>query len=245
MCLRVLAGFFICLLALALVSKDSAADLSVDLELVLAVDVSGSVDEQEFSLQIGGIAAAFRDPEVHKAIRSGPLGKIAVSLVLWSDPQYDISATPWHIIDGPFEAEVFAKVILNHPRQIPAGSTGIGQALYACTQHIKKNGLSSPRKVIDLSGDGEETAPRDFFVQIWQGRAAAEFAGITINGLAILADEPNLDRYYRARLVTGPGAFVMAVASHEDFAEAVRLKLIREITYRPIVSQRNFQQNIN
>lgn len=216
----------------------ASTNAPVDLELVLAVDVSGSVDDREFGLQMDGIAAAFRTPEVQKAIRSGPLGRIAVSLVLWSDPRHSMATTPWRIISGPAEAEAFAQLVQDHPRSIPAGSTGIGQALWFCMRHIQGNGMSGALKVIDLSGDGKETAPRDFFVRLWQGRAAAHGAGITVNGLAILAEEPELDRYYRAELITGPDAFAIAAASYEDFAEAMYRKLLREIEYRPAVSRR-------
>jgi hypothetical protein len=214
-----------------------AADApAVDLELVLAVDVSGSVDDREYALQIGGIAAAFRDPAVQQAIGAGPNGRIAVSLVLWSDPQVGKAATPWRVIGTAAEAEGFARLVEAHPRSIPAGSTGIGHALYACARLIEENGVTSPRQVIDLSGDGEETAPRDYYIQLQQGRAIASAAGITVNGLAILAETPDLESYYRREVITGPDAFVVAAADYEDFARAMRLKLLREIENRPQVS---------
>lgn len=205
----------------------------VDLALALAVDASGSVDESEFALQMKGIAAAFRDAAVHEAIRQGPLGRIAVSLVLWSEPQYPKSATPWRIIASAEAAAAFARLVESHPRDVEAGGTGIGQALRFATRHIERSGLIATRRVIDLSGDGRETTPHDYVVQLWQGRAVAAGAGITVNGLAILNDVPTLDLYYRRQLITGPGAFVIVAAGYEDFAEAVRRKLLREIEDRP------------
>jgi Protein of unknown function (DUF1194) len=216
----------------------TAAEPIVDLELVLAVDVSGSVDDREYALQIGGIAAAFRDPAVQRAIGAGPNGRIAVSLVLWSDPQVGKAATPWRVIGTAAEAEGFARLVETQPRSIPAGSTGIGHALYACARLIQENGIAASRTVIDLSGDGEETAPRDYYVRLQQGRAIAAAAGITVNGLAILAETPGLESYYRREVITGPDAFVIAAADYDDFARAMRLKLLREIENRPQVSLR-------
>jgi len=214
----------------------NASDPTVDLELVLAVDVSGSVDDAEFALQMAGIAEAFRDPQVRAAIASGPRGRIAVSLVLWADAQGGRMATPWRIIESEADAESFARSVEGQPRGVPPGSTGIGPALHFSLRHIQGNDIVSARQVIDLSGDGRETAPREYVVLLWQGRAAARASGVTVNGLAILADEPDLDRYFRDELITGPDAFVEAASGYLDFAAAMRRKLLREIKTHPAVS---------
>lgn len=221
-------------LCLCLANRTLATEV-VDLELVLAVDASGSVDDEEFALQMRGIAAGFRDRQVQRVIRSGPLGRIAVAVALWSDPQVPKSITPWFVIGSREQSEAFAGMIERHPRDIPAGSTGIGEALHFAKRQIEGNGIDARRKVIDLSGDGRETAPRDFVVLIWQGRFVAMSAGITVNGLAILNDEPNLDRYYRRELIAGENSFVTVARSYGDFADAMRRKLLREIEHRPKV----------
>jgi hypothetical protein len=221
------------LILLLLPSHASSEEIAVDLELVMAVDASGSVDAEEYALQMQGIAAAFRDPEVLAAIRSGPLGRIAASVVIWSESTRDKEALPWRILSDGAEAEAFARQVETTPRRITVGGTGIGMALL-----IQNNGIAGKRRVIDLSGDGQETPPRDYTIDLQQGRYIAQAAGVTVNGLAILAEEPELDRYYRRKLITGPGAFVMATGDYRDFAAAMRRKLIREIEYRPVISQR-------
>ena len=211
---------------------------AVDLQLVLAVDGSASVDEREFRLQMEGIAAGFRDPDVIEAIRSGPLQKIAVGLVVWSEADGPKDSLPWQIIDSGGAATAFSERIARHPRRVEAGATGIGKAVIFSARKIENSGLTSARRVIDLSGDGVESAFRDWGIPTIQGRSFAVARGITVNALAILNDEPNLESYFRRNLIGGAGAFVIAVENYEDFAEAMRRKLIKEIRYQPAVSQR-------
>ena len=226
-----LAVFWIVLTAPA-----AAQETVVDLQLVLAVDGSASVDDREFRLQMEGIAAGFRDPDVIEAIRSGPLQRIAVGLVVWSEADGPKDSLPWQIIDGDDTATAFAERIELHPRRIEPGATGIGKAVIFSATKIENSGLASTRRVIDLSGDGVESAFRDWGIPTIQGRSFAVARGITVNALAILNDEPNLESYFKRHLVGGAGAFVMAVENYESFAEAMRRKLIKEIRYQPTVS---------
>ena len=200
---------------------------------MLAVDASGSVDDAEFALQMAGIAAAFRDPEVVAAIERGPLGRIAVTLALWAEANRPKHALAWQTVSGAAEAARFAERVAATPRAIPAGGTGIGKAIWFSLVQLDGNGFTAPRRVIDLSGDGRETAFRDWSVPVQQARMAAQARDVTINGLAILNEEPELERYYRNRVISGRGAFAMAAADYDAFAEAMRRKLIREIGYEP------------
>jgi hypothetical protein len=216
----------------------AGAETPVDLELVLAVDASGSVDDAEFGLQMGGIAAAFRDPEVIAAIQAGPLGRIAVSVVIWADAQRPKDAMDWRVVGDAGSAAAFADRVLRHPRQIPAGGTGIGAAVLFGVRQLEGNGFTGGRQVIDVSGDGRETTFREWMVPPSQARVQATSRGITVNGLAILTDEPKLDAYYEAEVIGGDGAFVQVAQSYDDFAVAIRRKLLREIRHAPPVALR-------
>jgi hypothetical protein len=207
-----------------------------DLELVLAVDASGSVDDQEFALQMLGIAAAFRDPKVREAIRSGPHGRIAVNLIVWADHQVPKDTTGWLLLAGDIDAEAFARLVERFPRR-QNGATGIGEGVAAAVRAIEINGITGTRKTIDVSGDGRETTPREYVVLMPQARVMALSSGITINGLAIINEDPALLDYYRSELRSGPDSFVMEALDYADFAKAMRRKLIREIEYRPKLSE--------
>ncbi|MEQ9641034.1 MAG: DUF1194 domain-containing protein [Alphaproteobacteria bacterium] len=231
-CLLLLVGLF------ALACAPASAETSVDLELVLAVDASGSVDDGEFALQMGGIAAAFRDPEIIEAITGGPLGRIAVAVVIWSDAQRPKDVLAWRLIRDRATAEAFAARVLRHPRKIPAGGTGIGAAVMFAVKQIESNDITGTRRVVDVSGDGRETTFREWMVPPTRARAHAIRRRVTVNGLAILTDEPQLDDYYRDEVVGGPGSFVQVAQSYDDFAVAIRRKLLREIRYGPPVAWR-------
>ena len=224
------------LLAATALLLPANASNSVDLQLVLAVDSSSSVDGHEYKLQLSGIATALRDPEVLAAIQSGPVGRIAVALVRWSGPSERKIATPWHILHDAGSVARFADMVETLPRRL-GGGTGIGKAVTFSVDLFERNGLQSQRRVIDLSGDGAETAWREWSVSPQQARAYALARGVTINGLAIMTDDPGLDRYYRAEVIAGPDAFVMSVESLADFPATMRLKLLREIEHRPQVSR--------
>lgn len=224
----------VCLIGFALPSRAEPA--VADLELVLAVDASGSVDDREFALQMGGIAAGFRDPKVREAIRSGPHGRIAVNLIVWADHQVPKDASGWLLLAGDADAEAFARLVEGFPRR-QNGATGIGEGVAAAVRAIETNGITGARKTIDVSGDGQETPPREFVVLMPQARIMALSSGITVNGLAIVNEDPALLDYYRDKVRTGPGSFIVGATDYADFAAAMRRKLIREIEYRPKVSE--------
>lgn len=219
-------------LLLCLPSPAAQAEEAVDLELVLAVDASGSVDEGEFRLQMGGIAQALRDPGVIEAIARGPQGRIAVNLALWAESEMPKDNIGWHLVSDAASAEALAQRVEGQARSV-IGGTGIGRAVIYAVGLFADNGFIAPRRVIDLSGDGRETTFRDWSVPPSQARFKARAEGVTINGLAILTDDPGLGRYYRKNVVTGPESFVMEVNSFDDFSKAMRDKLLREIEHRP------------
>jgi hypothetical protein len=222
-------------LGLSLVLESRAGDTVVDLELVLAVDASGSVDDDEYALQVSGIAAGFRDPDVRKAIRSGPSKAIAVNLLVWAEPRVPKDMTGFLIIASDADAESFAKLAEAFPRR-QTGATAIGEGIAGALRSLDANGIEASRQVVDVSGDGRESVAREFIVLVDQARAMAILRGVVINGLAIENEVSDLADYYRRNIQTGPDSFVMAAKSYEDFAEAMRLKLLREIEYRPRIT---------
>jgi len=233
--MRQLLVFFIFAMAWAL--DGNAAETAVDLELVLAVDASGSVSDQEYQLQLVGIARGFRDPAVRKAIRSGPEKAIAVNLLVWAEPQVPKDTTGWFVITGDADAESFARIVEAFPRR-QTGATAIGEGIAAALRSIDANSIKGEREVVDVSGDGRESVAREFTVLVDQARAMALARGVIVNGLAIQNEVGDLADYYRRNIQAGPESFVMAAKDYEDFAEAMRRKLLREIEYRPRITQR-------
>lgn len=225
------------LVAFLLGCATALADEIVDLELALAVDASGSVGNDEYRLQLDGIAAAFRDAEVKRAIRSGPMGRIAVNLVIWAEPQVPKDMSGWFILSSDADAEDFAGRVAAMERRMN-GATGIGEGVSWSLRSIEENAIAGTRAVVDVSGDGKETPPREFVVMMPQARSMARLRGVTINGLAIANEDQAIAQWYENNVITGTGAFVMSVVRYEDFAGAMRLKLIREIDYRPRLSRR-------
>ena len=213
------------LATLAFAPLAQAAGPLVDLALVLAVDISRSIDQEEYELQRNGYAAAFRDRRVVDAIRSGAEGAIAVTYVHWSGARSQEQVVPWTVIAGAADAQGFAARIAATERAFPGGSTGVGAAIDYSAQLLATSGIAARRRIIDVSGDGSNNSGR----QPSFARDEAVAAGIVINGLAILSDEPMLDHYYRVYVAGGPGSFVIAAADFESFAEAILAKLIREI----------------
>jgi len=233
--MRQLLAFFIFAMAWAL--DGNAAETAVDLELVLAVDASGSVSDQEYQLQLAGIARGFRDPAVRKAIRSGPEKAMAVNLLVWAEPQVPKDTTGWFVITGDADAESFARIVEAFPRR-QTGATAIGEGIAAALRSIDANSIKGEREVVDVSGDGRESVAREFTVLVDQARAMALARGVIVNGLAIQNEVGDLADYYRRNIQAGPESFVMAAKDYEDFAEAMRRKLLREIEYRPRITQR-------
>jgi hypothetical protein len=208
-----------------LTAAGAFAATPVAVQLVLSVDVSGSVSEDRFELQRQGYAAAFRDAQVLQAIQSTSSGSIAVAMAQWTGPSLHIVAVDWTLISDAASAERFASAIEAAPRALFGGGTSISGAIDYARDMLARAPFQGERRVIDVSGDGSNNRGRP----AEDARDDAVRVGVAINGLPILTIEPDLDEYYRRNVIGGPGAFVIAVQRYEDFAAAVRKKLITEI----------------
>jgi hypothetical protein len=211
-----------------------AADMRVDLELILAVDVSQSMDLDEQELQRDGYVAALTHPEVIDAITRGRHGRIALSYVEWAGPEVQYKVMDWRVIDGLESARTFAAELAQAPVQRFRG-TSISNGLAFVAPQFDNNGYEATRRVIDVSGDG----PNNMGIPIELARDPVVRAGITINGLPIMikrawgfASIDNLDVYYEDCVIGGFGAFLVVVQSADQFAEAIRRKLVLEIAGR-------------
>ena len=212
----------------------------VDVALVLAADVSRSVDEEEFRLQRDGIATALTDPKVLNAIRSGLHGAIAVCFVEWSGVGQQLVVADWVVVRDPASAEAVAGIVRSAPRSF-FGSTAIGSAIDFSMRQLARAKVEADRRVIDVSGDGTNVSGPP----VASARDAAVEADITVNGLAILSAFPNpfnpdhthppggLEEYFRRNVTGGVGSFVTVVEGFQTFAEAMINKLIREIAAVP------------
>ena len=208
------------------------APTPVDLELVLAVDVSGSVDPPEFELQTRGLAEAFRDPEVQAALQARGRRGIAVALAQWSGRFQQEVAIDWTLVRDAASAEAFARRIETMERRFQA-ETGIANALAFAVRLLQQDRFAGGRQVIDISGDGASNVGADPDPV----RDAAVAARITVNGLAIVNEEPTVDLYYADHVIGGPDAFLMVARDFDDFARAIRRKLLREIESAPIAAR--------
>jgi hypothetical protein len=205
----------------------------VDLELVLALDASLSVDDEEFALQLHGLAEAFRNEAVVAAIRAAGDHGIAVLLLQWSDRAQQSVAVDWTAVRDAAGARALADKIARAPRAYSGAGTAIGRALETAIPLFRSNGFEGDRRVIDLSGDGiDNRGPLPPEI-----RDAAVAAGITVNALAILNEDPYLDAYYQRNVIGGTGAFVMTAVDYRDFAVAIVRKLIREIADQPLAER--------
>jgi len=202
--------------------------IPVDVELVVAVDVSYSMDPEEQALQREGYITGITSREFLSALRGGMHGKVAVTYFEWAGPYDQKIVVPWRMIDGPEGADAFASEIARAPYR-RASRTSISSALNFAKPLFDGSGYHGIRRVIDVSGDGANNVGRPAA----PARDAAVAAGIVINGLPILALEPGLDVYYRDNVIGGPGAFVVAVDSFEHFGDAILNKLITEIAAAP------------
>lgn len=204
----------------------AAAQEKVDLELVLMVDGSGSVDDNEFLLQRLGYARALKNPRVLSAIRNGPLGRIALAYVEWSGPELHVPIVDWTVLSDEASVLAFAKRLEDHPRELYGGGTAVGNAILYGARTILNNAFEGTRRVIDISGDGPD---KDGLPAVF-GRDRAVAAGITVNGLPILDSFYGLDVFYLDNVIGGPGAFSIPARTFKDFNAAVLTKLIREIS---------------
>ncbi len=198
---------------------------NVDLQLVLAVDASGSVNDFRFELQKQGYAAAFRNPQVLKAIMSGGEQAIAVTMMQWTGPFMNVQVVPWMQVKDAASAKALADAIAASQRELFGGGTSISGAIDQSLMLLSQSPYKSERRTIDISGDGANTSGRS----ITRARDDAVSQGVSINGLPILSIEPLLDRYYFNNVIGGPGAFMIPAANYENFADAVVKKLILEI----------------
>lgn len=205
------------------------AQIPVDLELVLAVDCSRSIDDAEFALQIQGYAAAFRHPSVLRAIQSGERRAVAVTYVQWAGPFLQNQAIGWTMVNDGESAAEFADQILAAPRGFYGGGTSLSGIIDFGRTLFNKSGFSGRRRVIDISGDGVNNSGR----LAASARDDAVREGLTINGLAILTEVSALDVYFREHVVGGEGAFVIEAEDFDAFAQAILNKLIREIADVP------------
>ena len=197
----------------------------VDLELVLAVDVSSSVDDEEYFLQVFGLAQAFRHPDVIAAIQGSTAGGIAVALVQWADANKQALAVDWTPVWDAASAFTLSEKILNAPRKVVGGQTSISGAINFSVQQINENNYDGWRQTIDVSGDGRANSGTPPML----ARDRAVEAGITINGLAILNEEPFVDHYYEHSVIGGEASFLIEAGDYDDFSAAMIEKLIREI----------------
>lgn len=233
-----LAFGFLAVLCIAFPGGAGAAGTAVDLELVLAVDVSGSMDEDEHALQRQGYVAAFRHPQVINTIGAGFLGRIAVTYVEWAGPASQVISVPWRIIDGGKSSRAFAGELAAVPRAFIRG-TSISGGLEFSAGLFDANGIEGTRRVIDISGDGANKNG----TPVEMARDAVLARRIVINGLPLLLKPrlylytggDGLADYYRDCVIGGPGAFVISVTESIQMARAIRRKLLREIAgLRPL-----------
>jgi hypothetical protein len=221
-------------LVTALLLSSPAAAEQVDLELVLAVDVSMSMDPEEQRVQRDGYADAIKAPEVLRAIANGVHGRIAVTYVEWAGAAEQHVRMPWTVIDGPAAAEAFSQSLRDQSLQ-RIRRTSISGAIAYSASLFDQNDFQAFRRVIDVSGDG----PNNQGTIVTQARDAALADGITINGLPLMfrtggmLDIDWLDEYYRDCVVGGAGAFVLPVKDKDGFARAIRDKLVLEISGLP------------
>lgn len=209
---------------------------TVDLQLILAADVSLSVDNEEFRLQRDGYAAAITSPEVLAAIRAGPHHAIALSFIEWSGPSAQRVVADWTVIRDDEMAAIFANVLRTAPRSF-VDSTAIGAAIDFAMRHFGQSGVDSERRIIDVSGDGDNNSGRP----VEYARDDAVKARVIINGLAIVNEHPatgfightqpvgGIGEYYRTRVIGGPGSFVLVIDGFDTFAQAITRKLVAEI----------------
>jgi len=205
---------------------------TVDVELVLAVDVSYSMDLDELAVQREGYAQAIVSKEFLQALKSLPNGRISITYFEWAASNDQKIIIPWRVIDGPETADAVAQEILRTPIR-RASRTSISGAVYFAMPLFEANPYRGVRRVIDISGDG----PNNNGLPIVGARDEALAKGITINGLPIMVKEPsfstmdieNLDWYYEDCVIGGPGSFVVAIKDRDKFREAIRSKLLLEV----------------
>lgn len=233
---RLLAIPLLALGALVHIAHGALAQTKVDLALVIAVDVSSSMDPEEQALQREGFVEAFRSPLLHDAISSGALGRVAVVYMEWSSVSEQKVIVPWSIIEEAEAAAEFAERLARSPLR-RASSTSVSGAIDFSVGLLAQSGVDAERRAIDISGDGHNNSGR----VVTQARDEAVAIGITINGLPIMLKRPtgpwdieHLDLYFRDCVIGGLGSFMLPVRERHEFTKAIRMKLIREIADRAV-----------
>jgi Protein of unknown function (DUF1194) len=199
-----------------------------DVDLVLAIDGSGSIDAAEFHLQQHGYAAAFRRRDVQQALRDA--GIVDVAVVLWGDTEIAVQVLPWARLKDPASAEDLA-IDIERMNRLVQGNTGLGRALWQSLDILDEPGQCGLRKIVNVSGDGHESVsphPRAH-VPLALARQRAKALHVVVNALAIENEAADLAEWYQEQLIVGAGAFVMGVDGFDSFADAIAKKLIREI----------------
>ncbi len=198
----------------------------VDLALILAFDGSASVTYESFGLIANGTAAALRDDVVVNGLLGGPHGAALLCLVLWSGPGDQELLTDWTRVDSKSALLAFAEEVENVPRIVKAGTTAIGAAMIMCETLLYEAPAKSSRHIIDFAGDGRNNEGPDPIPV----RDRMVDRGVTINGLCILHEEPDLLESYQREVIGGVGAFALVCASYQEFAQAMRQKLRQEVS---------------
>ena len=222
-------------------ARPVAQTQAVDVVISLAADVSRSIDDEEFELQRKGYAAAVTSPQFVQAIQSGVHGAVALCFIEWAGPGQQALVVKWMVIRDGEGATDFSKMLLAAPRSF-AGRTAIGDGIDFAAAQLAASGVSAPRRVIDVSGDGTNNSGRS----VTAARDDATAKGITINGLAIINQKtggiegtflyghthpPNgLPNYYRDNVIGGSGAFVLQIVNFDTFAQAMTNKLLTEVS---------------
>jgi hypothetical protein len=220
-------------LAAATAASTARADTLVDLQLVLAVDVSRSIDEVEAELQRRGYIEALTNERVIDAILSGEHRRIALCYTEWAGTHYQTVVLDWAVIDSPAAARRFADKLAEAPRQSQSW-TAIGAGLVHAAQRFENSGFAAKRRVIDISGDGRTNDGPP--AELVRDRLVAQ--GIVVNGLPVMMNRTNfgrppdltLDKYYEENVIGGPGSFLIVAETFDHFGRAVRTKLVREIS---------------
>lgn len=205
-------------------ASDVAAAGSADLALVLAIDCSWSVNDREYHLQVEGLAAAMRHPAVVAAIRAGPHGRIAVTVVQWAGPRMQVPAVGWTTIASASDARTLAARIALMPRTVREGATSVSGMLDFAAA-VLADAPPAERRVVDVIADGINNAGG----RADDARDRLLVAGVTINGLAIQNEVHYLRFWFRNHVIGGENAFVLDVDAYDDFAVAILAKLLREI----------------
>jgi hypothetical protein len=233
------ASFAVALLLACEFGTPAAAQTTVDLQLALMVDASGSINQTRFELQKRGYVAALRNPRVLEAILGGRTQSIAITLVQWTGPFLQVQVLPWTLLKDPASINSAATVIEQTPRQLFGGGTSISGAIDGAMARFPQSPFKAERRVIDISGDGANNSGRS----VVRARDEAVNADVTINGLPILAFEPDLDRYYQDFVIGGPGAFMVVAKDFESFADAILKKMIVEIAANESVPPGRVKRN--